>query len=323
MTGITKIRSILLLLFISIQVLLSQQPSVRMQQNKEQSAEDNNACFRCHALDKIHNDTLDIIQKKKNIVDTNRYYSSVHGSFRCIDCHSEDFSVYPHTVTVKDDVFPSCMDCHEGNKKTARFHFEEIAKAYDQSIHATVMKDDFSCWKCHDPHGYADIAEISDSVGLAKMIADHNDMCLKCHGNAEFFKASKDPQKGDVLMHHEWLPEQELHFRHVRCIDCHAAIPDSMRISHNILKKEQAVKSCIECHSVNSRLLATLYKYDSRNSNSAFGFFNPGILENSYVFGANRNYILNAMSIGIFGITIFVIIIHLFFRVILNKKKNG
>ncbi len=313
-----KVKSLFLLIVALLLNLPVFSQNARMIRNKQQSREKNHDCFKCHSSQHIKTDSGDIHLEKSDIVDTNIYYSSIHGGFSCTDCHSEDFNIQPHKVTIKDDVFPTCMDCHEGNKKTALYQFEKIAEAYDKSIHAKKMTDEFTCWKCHDPHGYKNLFGISDSIGFQDMIEGQNLMCLKCHGN----KVDSGKKKWDMVKSHNWLPQMDLHFQHIRCIDCHAVIPDSIHVSHLITPATVAIRNCLACHSANSYLLGTLYKYHrSLKKQSRFGFMNNEILENSYVMGANRNRFLNIASILIFGLVIATIIIHALVRVILKKKK--
>ena len=65
--------------------------------------------------------------------------------------------------------------------------------------------------------------------------------------------------------------------------------------------------------------MSTLYKFQSKE-NRKNGFVNAVILNESYVIGANRNVFLNYASIALFGFVVFVICVHIFFR-LLNRKK--
>jgi len=289
--------------------------SDRIRKNKEQSYEDNLSCFRCHGTDRIDNDSQKIVMKKKNVLDTLLYYSSVHGSFRCLDCHAEEYGQYPHPVSLSDETFLSCLDCHGGNKKTAAYHFEQIAEAFDKSVHAEKGGEDFTCWKCHSPHAYVNYMRNADSVGFAVAIREDNAMCLKCHDTMH------DGSSGNTLARmHKWLPNQSLHFLHVRCLDCHAEVPDTIRVSHHIFPAAMAVRNCVACHQVNSRLLETLYKYHRSLHRQQKGFYNPEILKNSYVIGANRNYLLNLISVIIFGVALLGMVVHFFIRIFVKRK---
>jgi NAD-dependent SIR2 family protein deacetylase len=106
----------------------------------------------------------------------------------------------------------------------------------------------------------------------------------------------------------------------VRCIECHTQINNNIPVSHLIEPKDQAVKLCNECHSKNSILMATLYKFESKEQRRG-GFFNGIILNASYVIGANRNEYLNLISLVIFVVVIVVIVIHIIFRI--RNKRNS
>jgi len=83
---------------------------------------------------------------------------------------------------------------------------------------------------------------------------------------------------------------------------------------------EKAVKKCVECHSQNSLLLASLYKYQVQEKRSKQGYLNAAIMTETYVIGANRNYFLNIASMGIFGLVVIGIAIHAVLRKVHSKK---
>ena len=145
------------------------------------------------------------------------------------------------------------------------------------------------------------------------------DMCLSCHTNFDRYQLLTDHGELDIVQTHEWLPNQALHFTKVRCIECHTQINDTILVAHLLLPKSEAVQRCTECHSQNTRLMETLYKFKSREQRQS-GFFNGIIINESYVIGANRNKYLNILSFIILGGTLFGIGIHLFFRILLHKK---
>jgi hypothetical protein len=90
---------------------------------------------------------------------------------------------------------------------------------------------------------------------------------------------------------------------------------DSTLVAHKILPKAEAVKKCAECHSNNSILMASLYKYKLKEVRSAKGFFSSIFTSDSYVIGANRNFYLNMISVIIFGFVIIGIIVHTVLRI--------
>jgi NAD-dependent SIR2 family protein deacetylase len=118
---------------------------------------------------------------------------------------------------------------------------------------------------------------------------------------------------------HSWLPNQELHFKNVRCIECHTEVLDSLKVSHNILPKTKALRKCVECHSSNSRLQASLYKYQNLQKRTENGAIKMVLANESYIIGSHQIPHLKIASIIIFILTVIGIIIHSTFRII--KKK--
>jgi Zn finger protein HypA/HybF involved in hydrogenase expression len=212
----------------------------------------------------------------------------------------------------------NCIDCHGGDEKFSSFRFEEIEKEYQQSVHYKLEEEGFTCWKCHNPHSYK--ISIRNTDNLKETILYDNTICLNCHSNFSRFQLLTDREEINVIEKHDWLPNQASHFSNVRCIECHTKINDSILVSHLIVPEEEAVKKCNDCHSRNSMLMASLYKFQSKEQRRD-GFFNGIILNESYVIGANRNEYLNLLSLLISGIIILIIGIHVYFRVIRNKSN--
>jgi len=139
---------------------------------------------------------------------------------------------------------------------------------------------------------------------------------LSCHADVNKYQLITDKKKPNVIDSHDWLPNQISHFSHVRCIECHALSTDDVLVAHQIKPKADAVKKCAECHSKNSELLASLYKFRAKENRSKFGFFNAATLSDGYVIGANRNVYLNYLSGIIFGLVMLIVIIHAVLRFI-------
>lgn len=302
-------------------------PPVMQDEPKEQSlkgmennmfAEDNEACLKCHGEKYfILSDTTSGSSRKRRMnddyfVDRDRFYQSNHWSFACTDCHSYDFYDFPHTTSVRLEEHLSCNDCHAYDEQYAQYHFEDIDVEYMESTHFGV--EGFSCWKCHNPHSYE--IDIRNSTNLESTILYDNNICLGCHTNSDDFNLLSDRQTIDILSTHDWLPGSELHFRSVRCIECHTEVNDSILVAHKVLPKENAVRRCTECHSSNSRLLNTLYKQQDTIQGSNIGFNNSVILNQSYVIGANSNILLEVLSYIIFGGLLAIIVFHILIRII-------
>jgi hypothetical protein len=286
-------------------------------------AADNERCLKCHGQGKYEytNETLGkqikALMCSERIVKREEYYRSNHKSFSCTDCHSDQYTKFPHPGELRMEQKYNCLDCHGGDEKFAQYHFEAIDSGYIKSTHYKLEQDGFSCWKCHNPHTYK--INIRNSENIKETILYDNTICLNCHSNFDRFQLLTNRKEINILKTHDWLPDQAVHFQNVRCIECHTTINNNILVSHLIRPKAEAVRRCNECHSQNSILMATLYKFKSKEQRRS-GFFNGIILNESYVIGANRNEYLNFLSliilVGVFGI----IGIHLFFRI---RKNNN
>jgi hypothetical protein len=282
-------------------------------------AEQNEHCFICHGQERYQyaNETLGTTVKDLMCTDriTKRedFYASNHKSFACTDCHSPDYKTFPHPGELRMELKYNCLDCHGGDENFAKFSFEEIDAEYRQSVHYKLEEDGFTCWRCHDPHTYK--INIRNSENLRETIVYDNNICLNCHSDKNHLQLMSDKEDINLLEKHEWLPNQASHFLSVRCIECHAKLNDSILVAHQIVQKEEAVKGCNECHSKNSILMASLYKFKSKEQRND-GFFNGIILNESYVIGDNRNEYLNIISLVIFALVFAVIGVHIFFRII-------
>jgi len=276
--------------------------------------EDNEACLKCHGelkftlYDSVSGRTIAEQMCPNRLIDRDEFYSAQHKSFSCTDCHSYDYNEFPHKIQTRAEEQLQCMDCHGYDETFAHYHFEEIEAEVQESIH----NSDFTCWKCHNPHSYKAFMRNADD--LEEAVLYDNNMCLRCHSNFNRFMLLSDRNEINILETHEWLPNQEDHFRNIRCIECHTEINDSILIAHKILPKEQAVENCTECHSRDSRLLHTLYKFQSQKERDA-GLINGVILNNSFVIGANQNVFLNWLSFIFFGLLLVAISIHIILRI--------
>jgi hypothetical protein len=283
----------------------------------------NRTCVECHGNNyydvyiEMTDNTERRIMNPYYVIDTVKYMKGVHNNFACIDCHNYEYETYPHKAALKLEPKYQCMDCHGGDELFAKFHFDEIAEEVEQSIHVKEIGANFTCAKCHDPHTYKLVARDSASK-IKDIVTSNNGMCLNCHADVNRYNMFTTQDRPRILETHNWLPNQELHFRNVRCIECHTPIKDTLNVPHKILPKAEAVKSCVKCHSTNSLLSNKLYKY-RRIKNREGGFYNDIILNEAYVIGANRNKDLNNISLLIFALTFGGILIHTIVRIIKRK----
>ena len=271
----------------------------------------NRYCLNCHANAfylLLNNENGKVYKKMmctNCLIDTSDFARCNHRKFQCISCHSDGFKIFPHSEKSRFEEIASCIECHSGDSVAVVYKFDLIEADYEKSVHATKHAENFSCWMCHDAHTYK---------VKATTIEYDNSICLSCHANTRRYNLILDKHNPNIIQKHDWLPNQRIHFQNVRCIECHARVNDSILVAHNIQPKSKAVKRCVECHSTNSLLRQTLYKYQSKEQISNNGFFNAVILNKSYVIGANRNYFLNVVSVVIFVIILLGIAIHIYLR---------
>lgn len=285
-------------------------------------AEDNERCLICHGQAKYQyvNESLGSqvtdLMCADRIVDRQDFYGSNHKSFACTDCHSTEYETFPHPGNLRMEQMYNCLDCHGGSDVDAMYQFEQIQAEYEESVHAKLEGEGFTCWNCHDPHEYRITARNRD---LSMTIAYDNAICLNCHSDFNRFQLLTEKEEVNLIDKHDWLPNQKSHFNSVRCIECHAQLSDTLLVSHLVLPKEQSVRQCNECHSKNSLLMASLYRYESMEQRKD-GFLNGVIMNESFVIGANRNQYLNYISVAVLIIVLAGVAFHVFLR-IKNKRK--
>lgn len=285
-------------------------------------AEDNERCLICHGQAKYQytNESLGSqvteLMCADRIVGRKDFYSSNHKSFACTDCHSTEYETFPHPGNLRMEQMYNCLDCHGGSEMDAQFQFEQIQVEYEESVHANLENEGFTCWDCHDPHEYRITAR---NRNLPMTVAYDNAICLNCHSDFSRFQLLTEKEEVNLIDKHDWLPNQKSHFSSVRCIECHAQISDTLLVSHLVLPKEQAVRQCNECHSKNSLLMASLYRYESMEQRED-GFLNGVIMNESFVIGANRNRYLNYISVAVLAMVLAGVAFHIFLR-IKNKRK--
>ncbi len=285
-------------------------------------SEESQMCLKCHGgahyvlSDTTSGDEVTLRMYHELRIDPAKLANSTHGAFKCTDCHSSDYEMIPHPVSVKFESDYACLDCHGGDEAYASFNFETIEAEYSESVHAKLLGDNFTCWSCHNPHYY----KLSRDISIVDRVAVDNQMCLQCHGNEIKFSDLTDEKIPNLINKHDWLPNQALHFTKVRCIDCHAKQNDSIMVAHLIQGGDKAVKNCVECHSTNTILLSSLYKFEVQQERNEAGFYNSVILNQAYMISANRNYYLNIASFVLVGITLLAIAFHAFLRY--RKAQN-
>lgn len=289
-------------------------------------AADNDRCFKCHGQGKYEytNETQGRqsfgLMCSNRIIKKEDFYISNHKSFSCTDCHSSEYTTFPHPGQLRMEQMYNCLDCHGGDPTWAKYHFEEIDTGYQKSVHYKLETEGFTCWKCHNPHTYK--ITVRNQGNLRETIAYDNAICLDCHSDFNRYQLLTEKAEINIIKKHDWLPNQALHFSSVRCIECHTQVNNNILVSHQIKPKTEAVSHCNECHSQNSLLMASLYKFKSKEQRKD-GFFNGIILNESYVIGANRNQYLNILSLAIFALVIAIVAVHIMYRIRKSSTRTN
>jgi len=322
---------VLLLLFILAYTVLNDSPLIQSISNPPKkniskkgfsnfkNSEENEMCLKCHGQSKYsytNKENGKIIVKRmyaEAIVNRDDFYASNHREFKCTDCHSEDYITFPHSGDLRMEAIATCVDCHGGDEKYAKFQFETIDTAFMASVHSQKHSEEFTCWMCHDPHTYKINARTTEN--LKETITYDNLICLNCHGDNNNYQLLSNKPNPNLLQKHDWLPNQSSHFTNVRCIECHTRNEDTLIVAHFITPKNQAVKKCESCHSKNSILYASLYKHQIKQNIEKVGIIKGLFFSETASIGPDRNNSLNLLSFLIMGLTVIAICIHVFLRI--------
>lgn len=213
---------------------------------------------------------------------------SEHVGMVCGDCHAATFKEDPHPKARRAD----CVDCHVANDADGGVQFGDIVQGFKKSVHAT-KNEGFRCVGCHDPHSFR-LATTRDHH------ADHNQVCLRCHGDDKVFREFAHKPPPDIAKAHTWLPNVEMHWKSIRCLDCHTgyAAPSD---AHQILPKKEAVRRCQACHSAKPIQLLRLYARMRQQEVQEKGALQAAFVNDAYIVGATRNKLMDWMAFLVIG----------------------
>lgn len=320
-------KRMLVFLLLSFFLISSVQLEAQEEEKVYENIQENHDCLKCHGQSyyTFFNDWSELDVRKtmptEYRVDSVEFYNASHWNFKCNDCHTEDYKDFPHDGALRMEFINTCIDCHGDDEDWEHFKFEEIDEAFNSSVHSPENLPNFNCWSCHDPHSYK--LNYRNTEDLISTISYNNDACMNCHNSEGKMKLHSDEPFQDLAITHEFLPNQQAHYNKVRCLECHGDLNGDALVAHNILPAEESVKNCKECHSQNSMLMASLYRYQSKENRKLYGFYNASILNESYVIGASKNYFLNVFTIVVFALSILSILAHAIILRISKKKNHG
>jgi hypothetical protein len=218
-------------------------------------------CLGCHSTETAGEATSggdgdgDSRWVSQRAVDPAAYAASAHGNQSCVFCHF-GFEQYPHSERALARPKSQCSSCHRG-RQYQDWGFPEIRKEFEASVHVAKQGEDFTCFACHNPHTFRP----SRGERTIPMTVQHsNGICIECHRDTGMMAERFGVTVAALDETHAFLPNRTVHWRAVRCLDCHTA-PNERMVSHAILSKAEAVHNCVECHSQDSRLRETLYRH--------------------------------------------------------------
>ena len=192
---------------------------------------DPDGCLSCHALK-----GLQFIDKegllRVSTIDESHYYSSLHGSVPCKDCHRK-ITHYPHKV---ENGYVDCAEsCHvnEPSKGEAYTH-KPIVEEFEKSAHGQGLIKDFA-----------------GGNRLKEELDDVNPSCRRCHANTAYIAEDQMEQFKTAFMHTE-----------TECGTCHQGDVWRDQFGGHILrrlvgsrwKKQGNNKFCIDCHADSKRM---------------------------------------------------------------------
>ena len=278
----------------------------------------NAKCLTCHVVEALRHPPragIDLKKLRRVVLDPAAFASSAHGRLACTKCHTEGYTEQPHAPDA-NEMTSTCSDCHS---RIVR----KIEQGFEASVHAKNLTDIITCITCHDPHVMRSVKNMADP---SKIVLQHNRVCLGCHDSDETF-AKYAPEKrvrpaiDDI---HSWLPNTRMHWKAVRCVECHTPLSDDVNVpSHEIVKRDRAERKCVSCHSSNSTLNARLYRYLAREEQQKYGFLNSAILGNAYMISATRHPVVDGIVIALAGLTLVGVLVHGLLRFIAYRTRRS
>ncbi|MDZ7639587.1 MAG: cytochrome c3 family protein [Bryobacterales bacterium] len=276
-------------------------------------------CLRCHSMSTL-GQASDLGHIRNFSVDPEGYRASVHGTKNCTFCHY-GFNDFPHTEKALARAKTKCTSCHRG-EKFADWGFDFIREEFEASVHFTKLEGKMTCFSCHDPHQFDPSRRQRENPrGIRETVAASNAICLKCHHDTVAMAATFAVATRPLEQTHAFLPNRELHWAAVRCLDCHTPENERM-VSHKVLPKEEAVRNCVDCHSQESRLLTKLYRHRVDEERQRAGFLNSVVLNDAYLVGMTRNKYLDWLSIAMALLTALGITMHAVGRYLAIRKEK-
>jgi len=274
-------------------------------------------CNRCHAAtEQIDAVFGDYWRAEDLLIDPAKFADSSHAELDCLDCHAFTWPFFPHPEgSYAADL--SCLDCHRARRLHGRFDFDEITRQFERSIHVRKLRGRFSCDSCHDPHVFAAADENSE---IRAVVQSSNEACTRCHASRTLFSELTDRKFPLLETSHDWLPRPELHWKHVRCVECHT--PDETKFSHEVQSAESSGRFCEKCHSKDSVLLSKLYRHRVNENKERYGFTNSIVFNDAYIIGMTRNEVMDRLFSILLAVVVLFVVGHAVLRAVAARRRK-
>ncbi|MBF0136662.1 MAG: cytochrome c3 family protein [Magnetococcus sp. DMHC-1] len=272
-------------------------------------------CERCHGMPTLAQHDPRTGRLISLFVDQKKLEQSSHKKQECLDCHGKGFKQYPHDAASSLET-RHCVDCHMENSRFQRNKFERIEREFLNSVHFQSMPDRFDCFSCHEPHSFQTVPKESE---ISLLVLRDNQICLTCHKTQAGTASLTKRRFASLETTHNWLPQVALHWRSVRCLECHTP---TLGGNHVILKATYAERNCVACHTRDSILLTKLYKFRAQEDRQKAGFINSVVLNDAYIVGMTRNAWLDRFSLILVGLTLLGVTLHGLGRILAARRSK-
>ena len=209
---------------------------------------DPDGCLSCHALPGLdYIDQNGVVRSAS--IDSSHYYSSLHGSVPCKDCHRK-IQDYPHKV---ENTEVDCAEsCHvEEPSAGEAYTHKAVVEEYSNSVHGTGLTKGFT-----------------GGNRLQESNNEQNPSCRKCHSNTLYIDEQRLPAFKEYFSHTE-----------TECGTCHEGEVWLNQFGGHILRRfiggrwdkngQNAI--CNECHEDTERMAKVKIKDKQSNVEQAPG----------------------------------------------------
>lgn len=192
---------------------------------------DPDGCFSCHALEGLQFIDEDGVLRVSSI-NKSHYYSSLHGSVPCKDCHRK-IRDYPHDV--KNGYVDCSKSCHVNEPSDGEaFTHSDVVKEFEKSAHGDGWTKDFA-----------------GGNRLQEETEEQDPSCRFCHRNTLYIPESELDTFMDAFAHTD-----------TECGTCHEGEVWLNQFGGHILrrlvgsrwKKNSTNQMCNDCHADHQRM---------------------------------------------------------------------